>query len=85
MFSVEQGGLVGRACSEPGSFYLKLSRKSYEAMKQMLKSTPAEVERIAVTPKQLQEISEIILNLLEYHAHTQKELKSLEFLEKLKV
>src|SRR4030066_1330831 len=84
LFSVEQGGLVCRACSEPGSFYLKLSRESYEAMKQMLKSTPAEVERIAVTPKQLQEISEIILNLLEYHAHTQKDLKSLAFLEKLK-
>ncbi len=85
LFSVEQGGLVCRNCSEPGSFYLKLSNQSWQVMKQMLASTGTEVENMEVSPKQLEEISEVILNVLEYHAHTQKNLKSLEFLEKLKV
>jgi DNA repair protein RecO (recombination protein O) len=84
LFSVEQGGIVCRNCSEPGSFYLKLSSESWLLMKRMLASTGAEVEKLQVSPKQLEEISEVILNVLEYHAHTQKNLKSLEFLEKLK-
>jgi DNA repair protein RecO (recombination protein O) len=85
LFSVEQGGLVCKNCSEPGSYYLKLSKESWQVMKQMLASTGAEVGRLEVNSKQLQEISEIIMSVLEYHAHTQKNLKSLEFLEKLKV
>ncbi len=84
LFSVEQGGLICRNCSEPGSFYLKLSKESWQLMKQMLALTGAEVLKLNVTQRQLEEISEVILNVLEYHAHTQKNLKSLEFLEKLK-
>ena len=85
LFSVEQGGLVCRNCSNPGSYYLKLSKESWQKMKQMLASPGAEVEKFEVSSQQLQEISEIILSVLEYHAHTQKNLRSLEFLEKLKV
>jgi len=85
LFSVEQGGLVCRNCSAPGSYYLKLSKESWQVMMQMLASTGAEVERLEVNSRQLEEICEIILSVLEYHAHTQKNLKSLEFLEKLKV
>lgn len=85
LFSAEQGGLVCKNCAEPGSFYLKLSPGSWEIMKRMLQAGSSILEKTQANSKQLQEISDIILSLLEYHAHTQKSLKSLEFLEKLKV
>lgn len=83
LFSVEQGGLVCKGCAQPGSFYLKLSPASWEIMKQMLHGST--LEKMEVNSKELQEIPEIVLSLLEYHAHTQKNLKSIEFLEKLKI
>jgi len=85
LFSAEQGGLVCKNCTEPGSFYLKLTPGSWEVMKRMLQAGSLDLEKIQANSKQLQEISDIILSLLEYHAQTQKSLKSLEFLEKLKV
>jgi DNA repair protein RecO (recombination protein O) len=85
LFCVEQGGIVCKGCAQPGMFYLKLSPQSWEVMKRMLAVSESEMEQIEANPTQLKEISEVILNLLEYHAHTRKGLKSLEFLEKVKV
>jgi DNA repair protein RecO (recombination protein O) len=83
-FSVEQGGLLCRKCTQPGSLYLRLSLESWTLMKRMLGTTHSSLEKLEASPKQLQEVSDIVLGLLEYHAHTQKNLRSLEFLERLK-
>ncbi|MCI0531325.1 MAG: DNA repair protein RecO [candidate division Zixibacteria bacterium] len=84
LFSPESGGLVCRNCARQQEFYLKLSQKGWELMKKMLELNPNELECISTDKSRIREISEIISSLLEYHAHTRKNLNSLEFLEQLK-
>lgn len=82
-FSSEQGGMICQNCVQEGFFYLKLSRKSWEMMKLLLTSQNSHLESLTLNKKQISEISDTILSLLEYHAHLPKTIKSLEFWEKL--
>lgn len=82
-FSSEKGGMICKNCVQEGSFYLKLSRKSWEMMKLLLTSQNSHLESMTMNKKQVSEISDAILSLLKYHTHLPKTIKSLEFWEKL--
>jgi len=82
-FSPEQGGMICKNCVQEGSFYLKLSKKSWEALKLLLTSQNSHLEALALNKKQISEISDTVLSLLEYHTHLPRTIKSLEFWEKL--
>ncbi len=82
-FSPEQGGMICKNCVQEDSFYLKLSRKSWETMKSLLISQNSHLESLTLNKKQISEISDTILSLLGYHTHLPKTIKSLEFWEKL--
>ncbi len=82
-FSPEQGGIICRNCAHEGVFYLRLSKKSWEMMKLLLTSQNSHLESLTLNKKQISEISDTILALLEYHTHLPKTIKSLDFWEKL--
>src|SRR4030067_616754 len=63
-FSAELGGMICKNCVQEGSFYLKLSKKSWEAMKLLLTSQNSHLESLALNKKQVSEISDTILSLL---------------------
>ena len=82
-FSAEKGGMICKNCVQEGSYYLRLSKKSWEIMKLFLTSQNSKLESLILNKKQISEISDTVLSLLEYHAHLPKALKSLEFWEKI--
>ena len=88
LFSPEKGGTVCQRCARQDQAYLRLSKDSTtSALKlQSIKSEFGSVgldklNSYNISKEQLREISNAILNLLDYHTGRGRELKSLEFLK----
>jgi DNA repair protein RecO len=88
LFSPEKGGIVCQRCARQDQAYLRLSKDSTtSALKlQSIKSEFGSVgldklNSYNISKEQLREISNVILNLLDYHTGRGRELKSLEFLK----
>jgi DNA repair protein RecO (recombination protein O) len=88
LFSPEKGGIVCQKCARQDQAYLRLSKDSAKsALKlQTIKSEFGSIglEKLNsynIPKEQLREISNVVLNLLDYHTGRGRNLKSLEFLE----
>ncbi len=83
-FSPERGGTVCPACQKPGEYYIDLSADGLQLLAVLQR---ASLDEAAVVPIGYQEATfliETLANFLRFHSGLVTDLKSLEFLEKLK-
>ena len=81
LFSPEKGGTICRRCARHDQAYLRLSKDSARSALKLQSIKIGKLAAYNITNDQLREISNVILNLLDYHTGKGRELKSLEFLE----
>jgi len=81
LFSPEKGGVVCKKCVRSDQTYLRLSKDSVAWALKLQSIKTEDLDTYHIPKESLKEISNIILNLLDYHAGKGKDLKSLEFLK----
>ena len=81
LFSPEKGGVVCQRCARPDQAYLRLSKDSIKSALKLQTIGLDKIDSYNIPRDQLREISNVVLNLLEYHTGRGRELKSLEFLK----
>jgi DNA repair protein RecO (recombination protein O) len=84
LFSPEKGGIVCSRCARQDQAYLRLSKDSARSALKLQSIKLDKLNSYKIPKEQLREISNVILNLLDYHTGKGRELKSLEFLEETK-
>ena len=81
LFSPEKGGIVCKQCARSDQAYLRLSKESVVSALKLLSIKTEDLDAYHIPKEHLKQISNMILNLLDYHAGKGKDLKSLEFLK----
>jgi len=82
-FSPDRGGLVCSACQIPGEYYIKLHPERLKTAYGLQTASLLEAAEIRIKYKDSEDILELLKNFLKYQTDT-RDLKSLEFLGKLK-
>ena len=82
-FSPSLGGIVCRECGVLPEDSIQISRRTLEAMQRLLTADAPEVERMEIPQDVMDEIARCMRWYIRYRA--ERELKSLEFLQTLKV
>jgi len=83
-FSPEQGGVVSAACQKAGDYYIRLT---YQSLKLLVTLQTASLNEAATLPIGFVEaglLVEVLRRFMSYQADVRADVKSLEFLEKLK-
>jgi DNA repair protein RecO (recombination protein O) len=80
LFSPDKGGIICRRCATQDQAYLRLSKESARSALKLQSINLDKLNSYNITKNQLREISNVILNLLDYHTGKGRELKSLQFL-----
>lgn len=83
-FSPERGGIVSPACQKPGEYYIDLPAADLNTMATLQTASLKEAARIGLGFEHAARMIDLLVKFLSYQADTKRELKSLEFLEKLK-
>ncbi len=81
LFSPEKGGIICRRCARQDQAYLRLSKDSARSASKLQSIKIGKLASYNITKDQFREISNVVLNLLDYHTGKGRALKSLEFLE----
>jgi DNA repair protein RecO (recombination protein O) len=81
LFSPEKGGIVCKRCARSDQPYLRLSKDSIAWALKLQSIKTEDLDTYNIPKESLNEISSLILNLLDYHAGKGKDLKSLEILK----
>jgi DNA repair protein RecO (recombination protein O) len=80
MFSPDKGGIVCKKCARPSLAYIRLSHQTVSCALKLQSIKTEELDTYNIPRECLKEISNLVLNLLDFHAGKGKDLKSLEFL-----
>jgi DNA repair protein RecO (recombination protein O) len=80
LFSPDKGGIVCKKCARANLAYLRLSQQSITCALKLQSIKTEELDTYNIPKECLKEISNLVLNLLDFHAGKGKDLKSLEFL-----
>lgn len=83
-FGPERGGLVCHADKRPEEYYIPLSVQSFLTLAVLQRASLAETETVKIGYEEAAHLTEALMKFLHFHAGIGDELKSLEFLEKLK-
>ncbi len=83
-FSAERGGIVSPPCQRPGEYYIRLSYAGFHHLKALQTASLAEAAAHRVTFAEAAVILEALAKFVRYQADLPANLKSLEFLDKLK-
>jgi DNA repair protein RecO (recombination protein O) len=81
LFSPEKGGIVCQRCAREDQAYLRLSKDSIKSALKLQTIGLDKLDSYNISKEELREITNVVLNLLEYHTGRGRELKSLEFLK----
>ncbi len=84
LFSPEKGGIVCSRCARQDQAYLRLSKRSAGSALKLQSIKMDKLNSYNIPREQLREISNVVLNLLDYHTGKGRDLKSLEFLKRTK-
>ncbi len=84
LFSPERGGLICAACQKPGEYYIQLSGESTRLLGTLQRASLGEAETLPIGYEEATVLIEVLTKFLKYHSGMKSDLKSLEFLEKLK-
>jgi len=83
LFSPERGGLVCSSCQIAGEYYIKLQSDRLDIVNSLQTASLIEAAEIRFRLEEAEEILELLIGFLKYQTDS-KDLKSLQFLEKLK-
>jgi DNA repair protein RecO (recombination protein O) len=83
LFSPERGGLVCSACQIAGEYYIKLQSDRLDKISSLQTASLMEATERRLKLEEAEEILELLIGFLKYQTDS-KDLKSLQFLEKLK-
>ena len=83
-FSPERGGYVCPACQRVGEYYIGVSSGGYRLLMQLQTASLDEASAIQIGYQEASQMLEALTKFLSYQAGVASDLKSLEFLEKLK-
>jgi DNA repair protein RecO (recombination protein O) len=81
LFSPEKGGIVCQKCARQDQAYLRLSKDSARSALKLQSIKLEKLNSYNIPKEELHEISNVVLNLLDYHTGRGRDLKSLEFLK----
>jgi recombinational DNA repair protein (RecF pathway) len=84
LFSPERGGLVCPSCQTAGEYYIGLPAEGVRILSSLQRASLVEAAGVALGYDISALLLEALTKFLSYHAGVGGELKSLEFLEKLK-
>jgi DNA repair protein RecO (recombination protein O) len=82
--SCERGGIVCAACEKPGDYYIHVSLESLRILTALQKASLGEAATLPIGYAEASQLLDAMVKLLGYQAGISSELKSLEFLQKLK-
>ena len=83
-FSPKRGGLVAPACQKPGEYYIGLSVDQAKTLSILQRASLDEAATVPLGFEEGAYLVETLGNFLRYHSGLVSDLKSLEFLQKLK-
>jgi DNA repair protein RecO (recombination protein O) len=86
LVSIERGGLICDNCrrERPGPNHLVgLNAVIHRKLNELMVSSLEEASRITITLNELNQMTDLMVSLLQYHAGTIRPLKSFDFLDKL--
>lgn len=84
LFSPERGGLICPSCQTAGEYYISLPAEGVRILSSLQRASLVEAAGVALGYDISALLLEALTKFLGYHAGVGGELKSLEFLEKLK-
>lgn len=82
--STQRGGVICQTCQSTGDYYIHLSLENYQRLRELQDASLREAATIPVGFGQTSTMLEALIGLLSYQSGIKSELKSLEFLEKLR-
>ena len=83
LFSPERGGLVCSTCQIAGEYYIKLQSDRLDKINGLQTASLLEAAELKLKLEEAEEILELLIGFLKYQTDS-KDLKSLQFLDKLK-
>jgi DNA repair protein RecO (recombination protein O) len=83
-FSPKRGGLICPACQKPGEYYIGLSVDQVKTLTVLQRASLDEAVTVPLGYREATTLVETLGNFLKFHSGLGSDLKSLEFLEKLK-
>jgi DNA repair protein RecO (recombination protein O) len=83
-FSPERGGVISPACQKPGEYYIDLTWAAHNRLQALQKAALHEAAVTVVGYKEASRLIDALTKFLSYQAGISSDLKSLEFLHKLK-
>jgi DNA repair protein RecO (recombination protein O) len=83
-FSPERGGYVSPSCQQVGEYYIGLSSGGYRTLTQLQTASLDEASLMQIGYQEASSMLELLTRFLSYQAGVSADLKSLEFLEKLR-
>lgn len=84
MFSPKRGGLVSPACQKPGEYYIGLSVDQVKTLSVLQRASLEEAATVPLGFEDATYLVEVLGDFLKFHSGLISDLKSLEFLQKLK-
>lgn len=84
LFSPERGGVVCRACQLAGDYYIPLSADRARMLSALQVASLNEAVELPIGYEDATYVLELLAKFLKYHSGLVSDLKSLQFLEKLK-
>ncbi|MCB2231519.1 DNA repair protein RecO [bacterium] len=84
VFSAERGGVVSPPCQRPGEYYIRLSYDCFRRLLVLQTASLAEAAGHRVSFAEAAQMLEAMAKFVRYQADLPANLKSLEFLDKLK-
>jgi len=84
MFSPERGGVVCAACQKPGEYYIGLSPEQHRVLALLQRASLDEAATVPLGFQEAAYMAEALGRFLKFHSGLISDIKSLEFLNKLK-
>jgi len=84
MFDPQRGGVICDSCIGD-ELALQIDRGTIAALKKLAGTNIAESAKVTLTPPQMAQIRDLLVALTEYHIGRRVDLKSLDFLRKLRL
>lgn len=84
MFSPERGGVVCPACQKPGEYYIGLSAEQLRLLSVLQRASLDEAATVPIGFAEASLLVETLTKFIKYHSGLVSDIKSLDFLDKLK-
>lgn len=84
MFSPERGGLVCPPCQKPGEYYISLSADQQKLLSVLQRASLDEAATVPIGFSEVSLLIGMLTKFVKYHSGLVSDIKSLEFLDKLK-